>query len=478
MSVEQAKSGSEAKQTFYAKQRLIAAGRLAFQQLAAVIKNATVYPAAHPFLLASAEQLLSRIQELLLVRKEVSFYLVSGELFFETHSVPVDQSLAMLMEQFTGREIGGVVFKPGIERDELVRFAYLMNREISHFQAPGGLSAIIAKEGIPHIALHHVRLVDKQFGRALKEAKKLSSDVFLDAVDTVQEIIQSVHRDKGINMRRVSSTVHAMVDDVLDNRDALLGLTSIRMYDEYTFAHSVNVAVLSIAQGTFLSLDKPQIAALGVAGMLHDIGKVAVPLDIINKPDKLTEAEWEVVQRHPVEGALILSDVQALTRLAMIAAFEHHQHGDVRGYPRMDNSRQQHPFSQIIAIADAYDAIVAARVYYRVPTPPDQAVRILLKKRGATFHPVLVKAFVNMIGIFPVGTLLKLDTGEIAIVVHQTRDLMRPRVLLLSRFDGSERGDPHAEVNLLETEKGNYRRTAVGTIDSGKAGFDIKPYLT
>jgi hypothetical protein len=108
---------------------------------------------------------------------------------------------------------------------------------------------------------------------------------------------------------------------------------------------------------------------------------------------------------------------------------------------------------------------------------PDAAIRILLKKRGSVFNPVLVKAFVNMIGIFPVGTVLKLDTGEIGIVVHQTRDHMRPRVILLTRYDGSERADPDAEVSLLETTKGNYRRSIVGTVDSGKAQFDIKPYL-
>ena len=477
MSEAQPDSSGEARQSFYSKQRLIAAGKLAFQSLAAVIKNATVYPAAHPFLLASADQLLMRIQELLQTRKDVSFYLVAGELFFETHSVPIDQSLSILMEQFTSRDVGGIVFKPGIDREELVRFAYVMNNDISFFAAQGGIRAVIMQEKIAHIELHQVLLVDKKFGKSVKEAKKRSSEVFMDAVDTVKEIVHSVHLEKAINMRRVNSVVHSMVDDILDNRDALLGLTSIRMYDEYTFAHSVNVSVLSIAQGTFLSFDKPQIAALGVAGMLHDIGKVSVPLDVINKPGKLTEDEWEIVKRHPVEGALLLSDVQALSKLAMVAAFEHHQHGDVRGYPRVDDVVQQHPFSQIVALSDAYDAIVAARVYYQVPTPPDQAIRILLQKRGTVFNAVLVKAFVNMVGIFPVGALLRLDTGETALVIHQTRDLMRPRVLLLTKFDGSERNDPTAEVSLLETEQGKHKRSIAGTIDSGKAQFDVKQYL-
>ncbi len=473
MAEEHPESKGEARQSFYAKQRLIAAGKSTFQQLAAVIKNATIYPAAHPFLLASADQLLNKILELMQSRKEVSFYLVGGELFFETHSILVDQSLSLLMEQFTGRDVGGVAFKPGIDRDEIVRFAYLMNRDASYFADQGGIVAVIERENIQHVELHRVMLVGKKLGSAIKEAKKRSGEVFRDAVESVKEIVDSVHLEKTINMRKVNSTVHSMVDDILDNRDALLGLTNIRMYDEYTFAHSVNVAVLSIAQGTFLSFDKPQIAALGVAGMLHDIGKMHVPLEIINKPDKLTDSEWEMVKRHPVEGALLLSDVQAITKLAMVTAFEHHQHG---GYPRVDDILQQHPFSQIVALADAYDAIVAARVYYRVPTPPDEAIRILFRKRRM-FHPVLVKAFINMVGIFPVGTILKLDTGEIAIVVHQTRDLMRPRVLLLARFDGSERDDPAAEVSLMETERGRYKRNIAGTIDSGKARFDIKLYL-
>ena len=473
MSAESADPRGEARQSFYAKQQLIAAAKTAFQQLAAVIRNATVYPAAHPFLLASADQFLDRVKELLASRKEVSFYMVGGELFFETHSVPIDQSLSMLMEQFTARDVGGVIFKPGITCEEIVKFAYLMNKDAAHFAEQGGVTKVITKEQIVHIDLHRVILVDKKFGTAIKEAKKKSSQIFMDAVDTVKDIVQSVHLDKAVNMKKVSAVVHSMVDDILDNRDALMGLTTIKMYDEYTFAHSVNVAVLSIAQGTFLSFDKPQIAALGIAGMMHDIGKVNVPLEIINKPGKPTDEEWEQIKRHPIEGALILSDVPAMTRLAMVAAFEHHQHG---GYPRMDEIVQQHPFSQIIAISDAYDAIIAARVYYKVTTPPDKAIRIMLSKRGSAFNPVLVKAFVNMIGIYPVGTMLKLDTGEIGIVMHQTRDLMRPRVLLLTKFDGSEK-ESGTEVSLMETEGGRPKRSIAGTIDPGSARIDVKKYL-
>jgi HD-GYP domain-containing protein (c-di-GMP phosphodiesterase class II) len=249
------------------------------------------------------------------------------------------------------------------------------------------------------------------------------------------------------------------------------------MYDEYTFAHSVNTSILAVSLGTYLSFGKPQVAALGVAAMMHDVGKVKVPHEIINKPGKLTSEEWEQVKRHPVEGALILAETPAVTKLAMVAAFEHHQHGGVQGYPQTGEAVRRHPFSQIVALVDAYEALTAARVYYSVQMPPDQAIRILLKRGGITCDHVLIKAFVNMIGIFPLGTLLKLDTGEVGLVIHQTRDLMRPRVLILTKFDGSEK-ETGAEVSLLETVGGRYTRSVTGTIDPNTALIDIKKYLT
>ena len=477
MADEQRDSRGEARQSFFAKQQLINSARSVFQQLSAVLRNATIYPEAHPFLLASAEKLLSRILDLLADRKEVAFYLVAGELFFETHSVPIDQSLSLLREQLVGRDVGGIIFKPGLTHAEIIKFAGLLNKETSFFTARGGINAVIAAENIVNIELHRVLLVDKKAGGAIKEGKVKAAEIFMNAVSMVKELVHAVHVEKAINMRKLNTTVQTMVDNILDNRDAFMGLTSIKMYDEYTFAHSVNTSVLAISLGTFLSFEKPQIAALGVAGLLHDIGKVRVPLEVINKPGKLLDEEWELVKRHPVEGALILSDIPGVTRLAMVAAFEHHQHGDIRGYPEIDGQHQQHLFSQIVALCDAYDAITAARVYYSLQKPLDQAVRILLDKRGSAFDPILVKAFVNMVGIFPAGTLLKLDTGEIGLVVHQTRDLLRPRLLLLDKFDGSEK-DTGTEISLLETVGGRYKRTIAGTINPYAAKIDIKQYLT
>ncbi len=467
-------NAGEAKQSFFAKQQLIDAARTAFQQFAAVTKNATLYPEAHPFLLTSADKLRTTIEGLLPGRKEVVFYLLAGELFFETLSVPIDQSLSLLLEQFTNRDIGGIAFKPGLLSQELIRFASMMNKEPSLFSAQGNINDVNAKEGITHIELHRGLLVDKKIGAVIKEGKKKATEIFKDAIDVVKNLAQTVQLDKAANMRKMNSIVQTMVDNILDNRDAILGLTSIKMYDEYTFAHSVNTSILSVSLGTFLSFEKAQIAALGVAALMHDIGKVRVPHAVINKPGKLTDEEWEQVKRHPVEGALMLSEIPSVSRLAMVAAFEHHQHG---GYPKVNGPLTLHPFSQIVSLADAYEALTAARVYYSSQMSPDGAIRILLAKRGTVFNSVLVKAFVNMVGIFPIGTLLKLDTGEIGLVLHQTRDLIRPRVLILTKFDGSER-ETGTEISLVETAGGKYKRNVVGTINPHAARIDIKQYLT
>jgi hypothetical protein len=283
MSDERSDSRGEARQSFFAKQQLIDSARAAFQHLSAVIKNATLYPEAHPFLLTAADKFLDKVEQLLPGRKEVAFYLAGGELFFETLSVPVDQSLSMLLEQFATRDMGGFIIKPGLTRQEIVRFAGLMNKEPSFVTAQGGVNAAIAKEGIVHIELRRVLLIDKNTASAIKAGKQKATEIFKDARDAAKDMADAMNVGKAPNLRKMNSIVQTMVDNVLENRDALMGLTGIKMYDEYTFAHSVNTSILAVSLGAYLSFEKPQIAALGVAGLMHDMGKVKVPHEIINK---------------------------------------------------------------------------------------------------------------------------------------------------------------------------------------------------
>lgn len=459
--------------TFYDKQRRISAARAGLHQLAAVMKNTGLFPPAHPFVLASAEQFLSAIDGAWSGGDQAAYYLVSGELFFDTLSVPLDDQLTGLIAELAARDVGVLLFHRGLTRAEIIRFAGAVRTDASAIIAAGGLSAVVKREQITHISIQGKLAAARRSDELSPPVEQHPGKLYLDAVETVKDLVQTAHVGKPVNSRRLQTAVHTLVDGVLQNRDALIGLTSIKLYDEYTFAHSVNVSLLSIALGTYLSFDKAQVAALGTAGMLHDIGKINIPREIINKPDKLSEQEWEVVRRHPIDGALMLSAIPGISRMAMVTAFEHHRHHGEAGYPKTAHEAGQHPFSQIVAIADAYDAIVSARVYYHAATPPDQAVRVLLAKRGSAFSPFLVKTFIKMIGLFPVGALLKLDTGESALVVRQTGDLLRPRVVLLTRFDGTER----EETSLLDMMNGRHIRTPVATIDPASLKIDVSKYF-
>ncbi len=470
-------SGSEARQSFFAKQRLLDTAKLAFQQLSGLLKNVTIYPESHPFLLSLIEKLMLTINGLLTDRKDVAFYFVSGELFFGTHSMPIDSSIAALVEQFTSRDIGGIVFKPGITSEEFVKLAVLINREPSALAEQGGILDVFSRENCMHITLHSVVLVDKkERGGASEEEKQKAVKLFLESIAALKELVRTIHLGQTVNTRRVNKAIQDMVDSILDNRDSLIALTNLKMHDEYTYAHCVNTSILAISLGAIMSLEKPQIAALGTAAMMHDVGKIHISQDIINETGDVTYEEREAFSRHPIDGALIISDIPGIKKIAMVATFEHHQHGP-NGYPKIEGYAGQHLFSQVISLVDAYDVLTALRVYYNKQISPDRVIGTLIKMREENFNTVLLKTLVNIVGMFPIGTLLKLSSGETGVVTHQTGNFMRPRVLLLSKFDGSEK-DSGEEITLLEKAEGKFKRNIAGTIDPHTANIDVKQYWT
>lgn len=460
--------------SFVQQQLIITTAKRAFLQLNIVFRNSLLYPPSHPLVKASANLFLHILEELFSRNGECAFHLVGGELFFDTFSLPIDETTSRKIASLAEKNIGGILFKAGLAEQEVVSFAYIVQRDQTYITSRGGMAALLERESIIHIMVQGLLKTDRTSETLPGEARRKAPAIYLDAMQTVKEMVHSLQVGRPFNSQKTQAMLHTMVDGVLDNRDALLGLTTLKLHDEYTFAHSVNVAVLAIGLGTALKFDKPQLAALGFAAMMHDIGKVNLPIEVINKPGSLTEPEWEIMRRHPLEGVVILSGMQGIHQLAMVTALEHHQHYDTHGYPQKSGTAQQHPFSHIVAIADAFDAITAVRVYYKVLKPPDEAIRILLKLRGSDFNPMLVKAFANMVGLFPIGTLLRLDTSEIGLVVHQTTDLFRPRVILLTTLDGTEQ----EEISLLEMARGKYLRTPAATLDTNILKVNINQYFT
>jgi HD-GYP domain-containing protein (c-di-GMP phosphodiesterase class II) len=293
----------------------------------------------------------------------------------------------------------------------------------------------------------------------------------------------SVRMGRSPNIKKIKRVVQGIVDQILNEETSLIGLTTIRDYDEYTFTHSVNVCIFSVALGKRLGFSKLQLYDLGMAALFHDIGKSRVPAEVINKSDGLTEDEWRIVAAHPWMGALALFQLrgqQELPYRAMVVAHEHHMKLDLTGYPRPVRPRTMSMFSKIVAVADGFDAATSRRSYQTTPMSPAQVMLEMRDNPRRGMDPVVVKAFINLTGIYPVGTLVVLDTFELGIVhaVNPIPEMLsRPIVRVISDAQGNLL-NPGTLVDLAEQqEDGVYLRTIIKTENPDRYGIRVGDYF-
>jgi HD-GYP domain-containing protein (c-di-GMP phosphodiesterase class II) len=267
--------------------------------------------------------------------------------------------------------------------------------------------------------------------------------------------------------KKVKRAVQMIVDQVLNNETSIVGLTTIRDYDEYTFTHSVNVCIFAVALGKKLGLTRLQLYDLGMTALMHDLGKARVSHEVLNKTSSLDEAEWRAMQAHPWLGALTLFGLRGYDEIpyrAILVAHEHHMKTDLSGYPKPIRPRQLGFFSRIVAVADGFDAATTRRSYQTIPIEPDQVLREMWENPRRGYDLILVKALINLIGIYPVGTCVILDTLEVAIVYAPNPDttlLNRPLVRIAIDVNGGAVPAPGTLVNVTNPTRygltvGNY----------------------
>lgn len=297
----------------------------------------------------------------------------------------------------------------------------------------------------------------------------------------VQDFWERVRDRNSFDAGSVQRVVHQMIDEVAHDEDVLLEFASLKEFDEYTFYHSVNVAIYSIAVGMRLGMDRVRLASLGIAALFHDIGKVKLPRDLIAKPADFNDDDWDQIKRHPTLGALTLASMRQLdseTGLAMASAFEHHLKMDLTGYPKLSRPRTLHLFSRIISVCDAFDAMTSGRVYQKETISPDEAIRRLLYKGREWYDPLVMKAFVHVVGIFPVGTAVKLSDGSVAVVMkNDSADLYAPEVLIIRDADGNPmRKAQELRVRKKETDAGEHLHID-SVLDACAEAINVEDYL-
>ena len=267
--------------------------------------------------------------------------------------------------------------------------------------------------------------------------------VYMAAKLIIQQAMEDVRMGRALNMEAVSEVVANMADSILRNPDALTSLTRLKQFDEYTFFHSVNTSALALSVGRHLGYDRTSLLQLGTGTLLHDIGKTLIPVEILNKPGRYEADEFEIMKQHALRGAEILSNTTGLTDIFLKPALEHHERVDGTGYPHKRAKQDLSQFGLIAAIVDIYDAVTSDRCYHKGKTPHDTLQ--LLYRLGTQGHldGVLVQQFVQVVGVYPVGSCVSLNTGEAAIVKQFNHHApIEPLVVLVTDETGRHRSTP------------------------------------
>ncbi len=315
------------------------------------------------------------------------------------------------------------------------------------------------------------------------DAKERARQTYVRSLDVTREVMSSARLGRSAGLKRVKRAVQGIVDAILTDAASLIGLTTLREFDEYTFVHSVNVSILSVALGRRLGLTKPQLLDLGLAALLHDIGKSRVPLDLLNKRGSLDDRERAILQTHPWQGVLSMFAMptgSARPWRAMTTAYEHHMRIDLTGYPKPLRPRRLTLYSKIIAVADGFDAATTTRVYQDAPWTPADVLRGMRDNARLGLDPVVVKAFINLTGIYPVGTLVVLDSFALAMVVAANPDpgaLSRPLVRMITDAQGNRLSDLQVYDLTSCHVSGQFEHTIIRTEDPQRYGINIGEYF-
>ncbi len=324
------------------------------------------------------------------------------------------------------------------------------------------------------------RAGDPGAGKKAERRKNRALRTYGYAMYSLQEVADKLRSNRQAGIGKAVHLVQNMVDLIMDDDNILLGLSTIRDYDDYTFTHSVNVAILSVCLGHRIGMSRVSLSRLGLSGLFHDLGKIDVPKKILNKPGRLGKNEFAIMQNHSMNSVRRIVRLRASYEkkaCILLGPFEHHLRYDLSGYPRTPRKKPLSLIGRIVAIADVYDAVTSPRSYRRTAMTPDQALGLMLKGSGTAFDPILLKVFINMLGVYPVGTVLQLDAGEMGIVIPSPPGREDSGELWLQLLAGDTRKGFRKQgiisLGRWDPEKGNFNRTILAS--HHPADFGIQP---
>ena len=443
------------------------------RRLAAAMRGIELYSPAHPLVRRGLDALSAAAIESLQSSASVVVGFIGDEVVVEGTRLPRGSSSASLVgfaRALKDRGIEKITLSRGLTRDEMAAFVFALGDRRSAVP----LTDRLAAKGVRHVTLGKIVVED---GGSDDTGIAVARKVYATAVETAESLWQAAKAGDQPDPGAARKIIDSLAKLVSQDRTSLMALTALKKYDNYTFTHMVNVSALAMAQARSLNIEGTLLREFGFAALMHDIGKVNTPLEVLNKPDKLTKEEFGIMKQHVVDGAHILRRTPEMPALAPIVAFEHHLKQDLSGYPENIGSRSLNLCTQIVSIADVFDALRSNRIY-RQGLPTARIRAILSEQDSPAFNQTLLKRFINLIGLFPVGNLVRLSTDELAIVTAEhPSDPFRPQVKLITDTKGAMLETPML-VNTWDRDgSGEHPRAVIEAVDPESMAIDPLHYL-
>ena len=464
------------------------AGRAFLVALYAALRSLKLYPVENDAVQRALDDLESAAQELFRTEGEIEVRLTGDFLFVSGVRLRLElenyASFSHIQGVLRQAGVGSMLIRTGITRGTWQEFCTALHSLSEEGEPEDRYDALMDWVGRTNVDTIEFQPTGAGNEEEARESKELAKRTYSQGVAASRDVVNGVRLGRAPNIKRVKRAVQQIVDQVLTNETSIVGLTALRDYDEYTFVHSVNVCIFAVALGRKIGLTKSQLYDLGMTALLHDVGKARLPLEILNKPDGLTEDEWKILQTHTWRGALTLVSLRSYEETpfrAVLVAHEHHMKVDLTGYPKHIRPRALALFSRIVAVADGYDAATSRRAYQTVPIEPDEVLREMWENPRRGYDPTIVKALINLLGIYPVGTCVILDTFEVGVVTAANPDLghlNRPTIVLVTDPNGAALPPPGIAVDLAARQAdGTFSRSIVKVTNPDRYGVSITPYL-
>jgi putative nucleotidyltransferase with HDIG domain len=441
------------------------------RRLAAALRGIELYSPNHPLVQRGIDALTAVATEGLQASPSMVIGFLGDEVVVDGIRLPKGTAaLVGFARDLREREIEKVTLSRGLTREEVKNLVAAFADRASPAPLPDRLVA----RGVRHVTLGRIVVDDVSDEQAGIAAARR---VYTTAVETAESLWDAAKAGDKPDPAAARKIIDGLARLVTQDRTSLMALTALKKYDNYTFTHMVNVSALAMAQARSLNIEGTLLREFGFAALMHDIGKVHTPLEVLNKPDKLTKDEFEVMKQHVVDGAHILRRTPEMPALAPIVAFEHHLKQDLSGYPENIGSRTLNLCTQIVSIADVFDALRSNRPY-RQGLATNRIRAIMGEQENPAFNQPLLKRFVNLMGLFPVGNLVRLSTDELAVVsAEHPTDPFRPQVKIIQDAQGNMLEEPLLANTWERDSGGEHPHAVVEAVDPESVGIDPLKYL-